>query len=133
MIYVDIEHREESDNPAGFEYKLGIEACRPSIVSDVFFSIFCEHPVVTQVLDTAPAEPTFVVDTKQLLFGNVPLGKTVSARVRVHNPTRIECDVAVKYAAKKTRSRQKGAVLDGGFVVEPAHVVVPPHEYSIVP
>ena len=132
MIYVDIEHREESDNPAGFEYKLGIEACRPSIVSDDFFSIFCEHPVVTQVLDTAPAEPTFVVDTKQLLFGNVPLGKTVSARVRVHNPTRIECDVAVKYAAKKTRSRQKGAVLDGGFVVEPAHVVVPPREYSIV-
>ena len=132
MIYIDVEHREEADHPAGFGYKLAIEACRPTIISDDFHSIFCEHPVVTQVLEAAPMEPTFVCDTKQLLFGNVPLDKVISARVRVHNPTRIEVEAAVKYTAKKTRSRSKNGPPDSGFIVEPAHLVIPAHEYGIV-
>jgi len=131
QLYVDVEQRDESDVPQGLAYKLMIEACKPAIVTDDFYAIFCEH-AITHRLETPPQEPTFVSDTQQFTFGHVPLGAKRTARVRVLNPTKIECEVNAYMKPKATKLRSKGPPAEPAFTVEPAHLVIPAHEHAIV-
>ena len=131
QLYIDVEQRDEGDVPHGLEYNLMIEACKPAIVTDDFYAIFCEH-AITHRLDSPPQEPTFAVDTQQFIFGHVPLGAKQTARVRILNPTKIECEVNAFMKPKATKLRSKGPPAEPAFTVEPAHLVIPAHEHAVV-
>lgn len=46
---IDISDRSPTDNPAGFPYKLIMEACTPGVDTTSFAEIFEEHTVVKRL------------------------------------------------------------------------------------
>ena len=141
IISVDIADRNPQIDPTGVEYELLSDACIPGIDNTDFKSIFEEYTVATRHSVLDQQKNVFAEEERVFQMSPVAVGKQVSARIRISNPFKVNCDVNLAMRRKggnsgpMPSSNSNGSGVGSGglpnelsFDVEPKKLLIPCHK-----
>jgi hypothetical protein len=103
------------------------ESCLPLINLTDVTSIF-EELTICKRMESVKQGKFYAEEEKTLYFGPLIVGQEVTTRIKLSNPSKVVCDVAIAVKSKG-KGKEKEEL---PFTVEPAWISIPTHESRIV-
>ncbi|XP_025115052.1 hydrocephalus-inducing protein-like isoform X4 [Pomacea canaliculata] len=134
-LSIDITDRNPKAYPSGILYKLIAEACIPSINTDDIGSIFEEHRICKSLNAWHNSTDegiggVYVELEKRFIFNSVIVGCKAKARFKIHNPTKVPCDLL--FSLKPLSSQKTASKTQEAFEVDPQRASMPSHGFLYV-
>ncbi|EDQ90671.1 uncharacterized protein MONBRDRAFT_18473 [Monosiga brevicollis MX1] len=93
-LTIDVEQRSPDDHPHGLSYDLSVEVCKPGVALEPE-AIFAEHSVCRRFEMQEQSRPalTYSIEDETFSFGPLVIGTVCQARLKLLNPTKVDCTV----------------------------------------
>eukprot|EP00049_Salpingoeca_infusionum_P004740 m.82988 g.82988 ORF g.82988 m.82988 type:complete len:5086 (+) comp12709_c0_seq1:219-15476(+) len=141
-LVIDVSNRSLAHHPSGFEYNLTMDVCQPAISREPTV-LFEEYAVARRNEGVVANELCYVIDDAQFRFGSAVIGRKLTARVKIFNPSKVPAEVQVSCKADYSSTTQ-GAVSttsttkskvpssDAIFTIEPSNLTIPSRDHQFV-